>query len=291
MFSEEYDVSKVYSLSRRELLHTHARMWAVCTSVVSDSYENIFTPEATAKAQDILQFEFLDSGRSDSSSKTKFVEIYYNDSIEKIYVTTGMNMIHLYEENEWNNVLDKFDPNVNIREVVSNTFAAGINVNQIIVEGFILDGDGNTIGMQTNPQSIRNTESLLGKTIERLITQPQVVFIDWMKDGTITVHTRKDFNARHYTMPRDPNQTVMNLRRWEYKKTEYPKREVVENYTQRIVENYELVTDEDRSWMLSLLDHPEQEIDFSYVFTAEGDLTDVLVYKREASRFESWRPV
>ena len=290
MFSEEYDVSKVYSLSRRELLHTHARMWAVCTSLVSDSYEDIFTPEATAKAQDVLQFEFLDSGRNDSASKTKFIQIYYNDSIEKIHVTTGMNMIHLYEENEWNNIVDILDPNLDIKEVVRNTFA-DIHPTGIVVEGFILDGDGNTIGMQTNPQRIRNTESLLGKTIERLITQPQVVFIDWMKDGTIIVHTRKDYNGRHYTMPRDPRQTVMNLRRWEYKKTDYPKRKIVEDYTQRIVENYELVTDEDRSWMLSLLDHPEQEIDFSYMFTAEGDLTDVLVYKREASRFESWRPV
>jgi len=290
MFSEEYDVSKVYSLSRRELLHTHARMWAVCTSVVSNSYEDIFTSKATAKAQDLLNFEFLDSTKNDTRSKTKFIEIYYNDSIEKIYVTTGMNMIYLLDSSEWYNILTSFDANPNFREVVSNTFA-DINPTQIIVEGFILDGDGNTIGMQTNPQSIRNTESLLGKTIQRLVTQPHVVFIDWMKDGTIIVHTRRDYNTRYYKMPRDPNATVLNVRRWEYKKTEFPKRKMVEDYTQKVVENYELVTDEDRAWMLSILDHPEQEIDFSYVFTAEGDLTDVLVYKREASRFESWRPV
>ena len=290
MFAEEYDVSKVYSLTRRELLHTHERMWAVCTSVVSNSYENIFTPEATAKAQDILNFEFLDSGKNYSASKTKFIEIYYNDSIEKIYVNTEMNMFHLLEKKEWYNILTSLDANADFREVVSNTFA-DINPTQINVEGFIIDGDGNTIGMQTNPQRIRNTESLLGKTMERLVTQSQTVFIDWMKDGTIIVHTRRDYNSRYYKMPRDPNQTVLDIKRWEYKKTEFPKRKLVEDYTQRINENYELITDDDREWMLSLLDHPEQEIDFSYVFTADGDLIDVLVFKREASRFESWRPV
>ena len=58
MFAAELDVSKVYRLSDKSLLHNHAVMWPHCTSLVDDQYPNIFTDAQTDKIQKVLNFKF-----------------------------------------------------------------------------------------------------------------------------------------------------------------------------------------------------------------------------------------
>ena len=80
MFAAELDVSKVYRLSDKSLLHTHAVMWPQCTSLVDSQYPEIFTDAQIDKLQKVLGFTFIDPDYFVPKSTTKFVEIYYNRS-------------------------------------------------------------------------------------------------------------------------------------------------------------------------------------------------------------------
>lgn len=290
MFTEELDVSKVYSLASGEILNTHARMWAVCTSVASDNYDDIFTPEATLKMQNVLSFEFLSEDRIVPKSKTKFIDIWYNDEIEKIAVSTHLNLVHLIDKSEWYNISAKFDPVVDFRERLLETFMLNA-ANEIVCEGFIIDPNGVTTGMQSDIgdfPKVKDTQ--LGRTIDQLREQTHQVLIDWYKNSTdITLNVKRDYSTRVMSFPNDPNTEYDRMLRWEFNKDRVAKRKLVEDYLTLVRDRYQLISDEQRTWILSLLDHPEQEIDLSYVFTSAGELKDVLVYKREAKRFEIWR--
>lgn len=290
MFTEELDVSKVYSLTSGEMLNTHARMWAVCTSVVSDKYDDIFTPEATLKMQNVLSFEFLNKDNLVPKTIPRYIDIWYKDEIEKITVSTHLNLIHLFDKKEWYNIASRFDPVVDFRERLIETFRLN-SLNEMVCQGFIIDPNGVTIGMQSdNGLFPKVKETHLGHTIDELREQSHEVLIDWYKDSTdITINVKKDYSNRVYIFPNDPDTDYDRMMKWEYKKEEFAKRKLVEDYLTKVRDRYQLITDEQLTWILSLLDHPEQEIDLSYVFTSAGELKDVLVYKREAKRFEIWR--
>jgi regulation of enolase protein 1 (concanavalin A-like superfamily) len=51
-----------------------------------------------------------------------------------------------------------------------------------------------------------------------------------------------------------------------------------------------MISADDAAWIRTLIDHDDQEIDFSFVFNLAGGLEDVLIYKREARNFNSFRP-
>ena len=51
-----------------------------------------------------------------------------------------------------------------------------------------------------------------------------------------------------------------------------------------------MISADDAAWIRTLIDHDDQEIDFSFVFNLAGALDDVLIYKREAKMFKSFRP-
>ena len=290
MFAAELDVSKVYRLSDKALLHTHARMWPQCTSLVDEQYPNIFTDTQIDKIQRVLGFTFIDPDYFVPKSTTKYVEIYYNEEIEEIEVTTDMSVEYLMNAKEWYALSLELDPIENIREKMLNLFER-IGPNQIRVGKFKFDADGNTIAMAHTPQRI--TKILQGSSlyafIERISHQQHKVWFEHSKlNDNIIVHTRRDYTNRIYAFPANAAEKQVASLQWRKKKK--PKSEIRENWIDRIEQVYEMISAEDATWIRTLIDHTDQEIDFSFVFNAAGALQDVLIYKREAKNFQSFRP-
>lgn len=290
MFAAELDVSKVYRLSDKSLLHTHARMWPQCTSLVDDQYPNIFTDAQIDKIQKVLGFTFIDPDYFVPSNTTKYIEIYYNEEIEQIEVTTDMSVEFLMDDKEWYQLKYELDPIEDIRERMLNLFER-IGPNQIRVGKFKFDADGNTIAMSHTPQRI--TKTLQGSTLYRFIEmishqQHKVFFEQSKSDRSIVVHTRRDYSNRIYAFPANAADKEIASLQWRKKKQ--PKSNIRNNWIDRIEQVYEMISADDAAWIRTLIDHDDQEIDFSFVFNLAGALDDVLIYKREAKMFKSFRP-
>ena len=290
MFAAELDVSKVYRLSDKSLMHTHARMWPQCTSLVDDQYPNIFTDAQIDKIQKVLGFTFVGPDYYVPTNTTKYIEIYYNEEIEQVDVTTDMSVEYLMDDVEWNALSLELDPIEDIRDRMLNLFQR-IGPNQIRIRKFQFDADGNTIGMSHTPQRITNTlqGSKLYQFIERISHQQHKVWFDQHKaDRDIVVHTRRDYINRIYAFP--ANAAEKQIASLDWRKKKRPKSQIRENWIDRIEQVYEMISAEDAAWIRTLIDHTDQEIDFSFVFNAAGALQDVLIYKREAKNFNSFRP-
>lgn len=290
MFAAELDVSKVYRMSDKSLLHTHARMWPQCTSLMDDQYPEIFTDAQIDKIQKVLGFAFISPDYFVPSNTTKYIEIYYNEEIEKIDVTTDMSVEYLMDDVEWSALSLELDPIEDIRDRVLNLFQR-IGPNQVRVKSFQFDADGNTIGMSHTPQRITNTlqGSKLYQFIERISQQQHEVWFDQHKaDRNIVVHTRYDYTNRIYSFPANAAKDQIASLNW--RKRKLPKSDIRENWIYRIEQVYEMIGAEDAAWIRTLIDHDDQEIDFSFVFNLTGGLEDVLIYKREAKNFQSFRP-
>jgi len=290
MFAAELDVSKVYRLSDKSLLHTHARMWPQCTSLVDDQYPNIFTDAQIDKIQKVLGFTFVGPDYYVPSNTTKYIEIYYNEEIEQVDVTTDMSVEYLMNDVEWNALSLELDPIEDIRDRMLTLFQR-IGPNQIRIRKFQFDADGNTIGMSHTPQRITNIlqGSKLYQFIERISHQQHKVWFDQHKaDRNIVVHTRRDYTNRIYAFP--ANAAEKQIASLDWRKKKRPKSVIRENWIDRIEQVYEMISAEDAAWIRTLIDHTDQEIDFSFVFNVAGALEDVLIYKREAKNFNSFRP-
>ena len=290
MFAAELDVSKVYRLSDKSLLHTHARMWPQCTSLVDDQYPNIFTDAQIDKIQKVLGFTFVDPDYFVPTNTTKYIEIYYNEEIEQIEVTTDMSVEFLMPEAEWYQFSLELDPIEDIRERVLNLFQR-IGPNQVNIGKFKFDADGNTISMSHTPHHITKTlqGSRLYQFVEKISHQQHKVFFEQFKeDRNIVVHTRRDYTNRIYAFPANAEEKQITSLNWRKKKK--PKSDIRENWIDRIEQVYEMISADDAAWIRTLIDHDDQEIDFSFVFNLAGALEDVLIYKREAKMFKSFRP-
>lgn len=289
MFAAELDVSKVYRLSDKSLLHTHAVMWPQCTSLVDSQYPEIFTDAQTDKIQKVLGYTFIDPDYFVPKSTTKYIEIYYNEEIEQIEVTTDMSVEYLMDNKEWYQLCLELDPIEGIRERMLNLFER-IGPNQIRVGKFKFDADGNTISMAHTPQRI--TKILQGSRlygfIDKISHQQHKVWFEHNKsDRNIVVHTRRDYTNRIYAFPANAEEKQIASLQWHKKKQ--PKSNIRNNWIDRIEQVYEMISSEDAEWIRTLIDHDNQEIDFSFVFNVAGALEDVLIYKREAKNFESFR--
>jgi hypothetical protein len=290
MFAAELDVSKVYRLSDKSLLHTHARMWPQCTSLMDDQYPEIFTDAQIDKIQKVLGFTFINPDYYVPTNTTKYVEIYYNQEIEKIDVTTDMSVEYLMHDDEWNALSLELDPIEDIRDRMLSLFQR-IGPNQIRIRKFQFDADGNTIGMSHTPQRITNTleGSKLYQFIKRISRQQHKVWFDQHKaDRDIVVHTRRDYTNRIYAFP--ANAAEKQIASLDWRKKKQPKSNIRNNWIDRIEQIYEMISADDAAWIRTLIDHDDQEIDFSFVFNLAGGLEDVLIYKREARNFNSFRP-
>lgn len=290
MFAAELDVSKVYRLSDKSLLHTHARMWPQCTSLVDDQYPNIFTDAQTDKIQKVLGFTFIDPDYFVPRYTTKFIDIYHNEEIEEIEVTTDMSVEYLMNEKEWYQLSLELDPIEGIRDKMLNLFER-IGPSHLRVEGFKFDADGNTIGMTHNPHLITKTlqNSDLYDFIALVGQQEHRVWFEHSKlNSNIVVHTRRDYANRLYALPANAAERQIASLNW--RKKRQPKSVVRDKWIDSIENVYELISADDAAWIRTLIDHDDQEIDFSFVFNAAGALDDVLIYKREAKNFQSFRP-
>lgn len=290
MFAAELDVSKVYRLSDKSLLHNHAVMWPQCTSLVDSQYPEIFTNAQIDKLQKVLGFTFIDPDYFVPKSTTKFIEIYYNEEIEQIEATTDMSVEYLMDRQEWYQLSLELDPIEGIRERMLNLFER-IGPNQIRIGKFKFDADGNTIAMSHTPQRITKLlqNSKLYSFIERISHQQHKVWFEHNKlNRDIVVHLRRDYTNRVYAFPANAAEKQIASLQWNKKKQ--PKSNIRENWIDRIEQTYEMISADDATWIRTLIDHTDQEIDFSFVFSDTGALEDVLVYKREAKNFQSFRP-
>lgn len=290
MFAAELDVSKVYRLSDKSLLHTHAVMWPQCTSLVDSQYPEIFTDAQIDKLQKVLGFTFIDPDFFIPRYTTKYVEIYYNEEIEQIEATTDMSLEYLMHKKEWYQLCLELDPIEGIREKILNLFER-IGPNQVRIGKFKFDAEGNTISMSHTPQRITNVlqGSKLYGFIERISQQQHKLWLEHSKlNSNIVVHTRRDYTNRIYAFPANAAEKQIASLQWRKKKK--PKSDIRENWIDRIEQVYEMISAEDAAWIRTLIDHTDQEIDFSFVFTDTGALEDVLIYKREAKNFQSFRP-
>ncbi|AOO11525.1 hypothetical protein Np200711_044 [Cyanophage S-RIM44] len=290
MFAAELDVSKVYRLSDKSLLHNHAVMWPQCTSLVDSQYPEIFTNAQIDKLQKVLGFTFIDPDYFVPKSTTKFIEIYYNEEIEQIEATTDMSVEYLMDRKEWYQLSLELDPIEGIRERMLNLFER-IGPNQIRIGKFKFDADGNTIGMSHTPHRITKLlqNSTLYSFIERISHQQHQVWFEHNKlNRNIVVHLRRDYTNRVYAFPANAAEKQISSLQWNKKKR--PKSEVREKWIDLIEQVYGLISADDAAWIRTLIDHTDQEIDFSFVFSDTGALEDVLVYKREAKNFKSFRP-
>lgn len=285
MFSEEVNVSKVYSLSSRELLHTHSRMWAACT----EAYDGIFTSEANTQIQKILEYRFINDSNRERNT-TKFIDICYNDAIESIGVTFGQSTKMLYDNAEWINLLAELDLNSDIRETLDDLHAGEFGW----IQNIILDVDGNTTGFTTDKMNLNpaHETTAIGQLYKNLsnntATSDCKMVIEHQKNtDNIIAHTSRSYALRNYSLP-SSNDKERKIIDFDLQKVERDKQEYV-NYWLKTAATFNLITDDDVVWIKSLIDHQKQEIDLSFVFDGDKTLIDVLVYKREVKEFKIWR--
>jgi len=289
MFAAELDVSKVYRLSDKSLLHTHAIMWPHCTSLVDSQYPEIFTDEQKSKIQKVLGYSFLNPDNIIPKAPTKYIEIYYNEEIEEIEATTDMSVEYLMDDKEWYQLSLELDPIEDIRKRMLNLFER-IGPNQIRVQKFKFDAAGNTIAMAHTPQHITKTlqGSKLYKFVDLIGKQKHQCWFEHSKSSRdIIIHTRRDYTNRKYALPANAETKEITSLSWVKKKK--PKSEIREKWIDLIEQTYEMISSDDATWIRTLIDHADQEIDFTFVFSAAGALKDVLIYKREAKNFQSFR--
>ena len=138
----------------------------------------------------------------------------------------------------------------------------------------------------------RNQTSLEEAGIEMGHFFKAALFRVWFEhsklNDNIVVHTRRDYTNRIYAFPANAAEKQIASLQWRKKKR--PKSQIRENWIDRIEQVYEMISADDAAWIRTLIDHTDQEIDFSFVFNAAGALDDVLIYKREAKNFKSFRP-
>jgi len=289
MFAAELDVSKIYRLSDKSLLYTNAVMWPQCTSLVDSKYPEIFTNEQIDKLQKVLGFTFIDQEIIIPQSISRYVGIYYNEEIEQIDVTTDLSLEYLMDDKEWYQLSLELDPIEDLRAKVLNLFER-IGPNVIKIVKFKFDADGNTISMSHNAAGITKTlqDSKLYKFTEKILQNNYNIWFEQNKsDHNIIVHTRRDYTSRVFSLPVNPtNKGIVSLS-WQKKKNS--KSEIREKWINLIEQVYEMISADDAAWIRTLIDHTDQEIDFSFVFSDTGALEDVLVYKREAKNFKSFR--
>jgi|13_taG_2_1085334.scaffolds.fasta_scaffold03254_4 hypothetical protein len=291
MFSEELDVSKVYRLSTKEIQYTTASMWAVCTSIASDSYDEIFTDSAKSQLIDVLNFDYISKGLEVSNSMTKYIDICYNDTIEKISATCGVLISSIVDPSEWENAVAVLDLNRDIREKIVALFDIPGPINVGISE-MHMDVDGNITGLNTSPRVLdpAHKDTQLGVFMKSLADRIscKVTFEHTKGDSGLIVHTHRGYTTRPYTLPKDP--TGDRILEFKHSKKKWTKIQSRDLWIDLMVSRYAMMNDEDAAWCKSLFDHDEQEIDFSFEFDGDYNLIDILVYKREAKDFVSWRP-
>lgn len=293
MFAEELNVSKVYSVRNREELYTHSKMWAVCTSVYSDEYPDIFLPEVKQKLQEVLMFEFHDPDRIIPRSITKYVEIWYNDNnIEKSAVTTEIPFVYMTDKFEWNKILMELQFDDNLRERIDSIFSLN-SPTDIFVDKVILDATGKTIGVSVSPTLLKSNNFIdtdLRRIYEILMKRQYPVDFDLMhEDDRIIVHSKKGYNRIVYGVPRDDSESIFDYKKYKPAKQTYDKPLEVQFHIDDQVDEFLSCSDEEVEYLKSLIDHPQQEMDFSYIFDKDGALLDVIAYKREVNNFEVWR--
>lgn len=288
MFSEEVNVSKVYSLSSRELLYTHSKMWAICT----EAYDGVFTSEVDAKIQKVLNYQLVDRSKENNTAeeREKFIDIFYNDVLENINVTFAQPMSILRYNDEWINLLAELDINSDIKETLSDLHG---NESGLILD-IVLDANGNTTGFTTSGMQLNTAYETteLGELYKNMSNNPAtsdaVMFIEHKKDSdNIIIHTSRNYSLKNYSFP-SSNDKESRIIEFNPTLIKRDKQEYV-NYWLSNATKFNLMTEDDSIWIKSLIDHQMQEIDLSFVFDADKTLIDVLVYKREVKEFKVWR--
>ncbi|CAF34295.1 hypothetical protein S-PM2d230 [Synechococcus phage S-PM2] len=294
MFAEELEVCKVYSIRNREELYTHSKMWAICTSVYSDEYEDIFSPEVKQKLQEVLMFEFHDVDKIIPKSLTKYVEICYKDNeIKQSSVTTEIPFVFMADGVEWHKLTSELQFDDNLRERIDHIFSLN-SPTDIFCDKVIIDNNGNTIGVSISPTMLKPNSFIdtdLRRIYETASNLKQFVDFDLMhNDDDIVIHTKQPFNLIVYGVPRDESDSsLLGYKKFKPTKQTYEKSLEVQFHIEDQENLFIACTGDDVEYLKSLITHPSQEIDFSYIFYKDGNLKDVLAYKREVKNFEVWR--
>ena len=293
MFTEEYNVSKVYRLSTREQEFVHAKMWAACTCAESDEYPDIFTPEAKQKIQDILTFDYISPLRETSKSYVKYIDIWYADEIKEIEVSTDIMLPLLGYPREMLNAVAVLDINDDIREKFKDLhYGRGNRLNGAKVWSITIDKNGNTTGTSTTAKDLdpKWDETELGQFINLLKTDKRqdVEFFHRKNQDGVIIRPWCPYLNRCYDFPSvRGTQKLISL---DWHKKVFSMTQLRNRWIDVVTNVYQMISADDAEWIRSLIDHDEQQIDFSFIFDGDKKLVDVYVYKREVCNFKVARP-
>jgi len=289
MFTEEFNVSKVYRLSTRSLMHTHSSMWAYCTCAESDEYPDIFTPDAKEKVKDILDYDYVSPYEEVSRSLVRFVDVYYNDSIEEIEVTSDIDLASLNVQNEMLHAVSTLDIVDDIKEKFVEWHDQDRAV-QAKICSVIIDNNGTTTGLVTTARKHdpQWNETAFGQLINELgkADQRDVYFKHRKGDTGVAIRIWQEYNARRIDIDGTPKK--INSLSW--RRTAVSIAEKRNYYIDVVKDRWQMISEDDATWIRSLIDHEDQEIDFEFEFNGDKTLRDVLVYKREVKEFKVNRP-
>lgn len=292
MFSEELDVSRVFSVKTKEELFTHEKMWAVCTAIVSGDYEDFFDTKLKGSLQKTLLFDFIDPDKVVPESTTKYIEIWHKDgNIKRASSTTEIPYVYLGKPQEFSQLKVELGFRDNIIARLEEMFFL-ISPTDVFIDKVYFNSDGSYAGISVSPTIIKDT-FLSGSPLRNLLTKldekKQKYDFD-LTDDKIIVKPIKYYGNYNYAFPID----VREERALDYKKLSYTKKkvikeQVVNRYVEIIRDDYELFDDYQAQFVSMLFDHENQELDINVHFNLDGSLDDVLVYKREAKDFKVWR--
>jgi len=294
MFTEEFNVSKVYRLSTRSLMHTHSSMWANCTCATSDEYPDIFTAAAKQKVKDILEYDYASPYVECSLSLERSVGICYNDSIESIEVTSDIELAALKEPAEMLKAVSTLDIIDDIKEKFVDWHDQDRPASAKIFS-VIIDSDGMTTGLVTTPRphDPKWDDTPFGQFINEFkkFWSHNEVFVKHTKGDTgVSLRVLHKYDVRYYSFPGLTTIDTKKLTGMNWKKKEKTITERRNIYIDVVKDKWKMISEDDATWIRSLIDHEDQEIDFEFEFNGDKTLRDVLVYKREVKDFKVSRP-
>ena len=291
MFTQEYNVSTVYRLSTREQEFVHSKIWAACTCAMDDRYPDIFTPEAKQKVQDILTFDYVSPYRQTSKGQVKYIDIWYADTIKEIEVTTDIELASLTYANEMLNAVAVLDINDDIKEKFVDLHDVDVPT-QSKIWSVTIDGNGTTTGVTTTAKDLdpRWIDTELGQFIDKLKKDASrdAEFFHRKGQNGVIIRPWCPYSSRAYVFPALTGTEKMTSFDW--KKRTPSTAETRNRWIDVVTDVYQMITADDAEWIRSLIDHEDQQIDFSFIFDDDKNLVDVYVYKREVCEFKVARP-
>lgn len=292
-FQEEINTCQLYSLKDQEYLCTYERMWAACTSVVDAKYTSPFTEEMKEKLREMLSYDDALLQLSDSAEFARYFEVWHKDNVvEKASINTAFPWTYTKKKNSMPAKL-AYGITRQMLETCEDMFVWW-SPTDVWFDKIYIDANLNSIGLSVSPTDLDPTylpDSDYARINTALRKKPHIKLdYDIYTDREeIVLTSRVDYHNFSFQVRRNNAvDAITDIGAWKYVgvETNTPRDRSMQ---MGMLRELDVITDDEVTWILSICDHEEQEVDLDYVFNKDGSLKDIIVLKRDARDFQIWR--